>query len=372
MTTRLIRLVLSDLHLADGARKGEINPFEPFYYEAEFGDLLRHYDELAGTRTEIELIFNGDIFDLLKVKINNVWPREITEEVATAKVRKCLDGHPDFVLSLREFLAKPGRRLVYLPGNHDLDMWFKTSQELFCRYVAPGALGERVRFITANDTYYLPEGIQIRHGHQFEPIHRVNYAQMTRRQRDGVEVLELPWGSLWILEVMNPAKQKRAYVDHIQPFHRFILMSMILDTRFAFAFLGRSLAYFLKYRVFTIQAWRKRWADLMDFPRRFKEEILSLEGYDEAAVRSLRKLRGVHTLIVGHSHLPGYRSLPDGKLLVNTGTWIRMINLDLEHLGQRSGLTYALIDYNDEGKPMTTLMRWRPSARTAPFVHYPD
>jgi predicted phosphodiesterase len=45
----------------------------------------------------------------------------------------------------------------------------------------------------------------------------------------------------------------------------------------------------------------------------------------------------VHTLIVGHSHQPRYKPFADGKLLVNTGTWVKMINLDLKHLGRPRG-----------------------------------
>jgi predicted phosphodiesterase len=80
----------------------------------------------------------------------------------------------------------------------------------------------------------------------------------------------------------------------------------------------------------------------------------------------------VHTLIVGHSHSPRMRALPSGKLLVNTGTWMDMINLDLRHLGQASGLTYALIEYSDEGKPQTSLMRWRGNAPPFERVPYAD
>ena len=125
---RLIRLVLSDLHLGTGVPEGELNPLEDFYYDERFAELLEHYDKKCGDSTQIELILNGDIFDLLKVQIDGEWPTEITQEIAEQKLRLCLDGHPRFIASLRTFLAKPERRLVYLPGNHDLDMWFPAPQ----------------------------------------------------------------------------------------------------------------------------------------------------------------------------------------------------------------------------------------------------
>ncbi len=366
---KLIRLVLSDLHLGSGVRSGKLNPLEDFFYDDRFAELLRYYDAQAGDHSDIELIFNGDIFDLLKVKVNGTWPTRITSELATEKLRQCLEGHPRFVRALREFLAKSGRRLTYLPGNHDLDMWMRAPQELFRRYVAPGEHGHRVRFITVSDTYYLPEGIQIRHGHQLERIHRVDYARMTRRGRDGAEVLNLPWGSLWILEVMNPAKEQRHHIDRIQPLRRFLFGALLFDSRFALAFVFRTVMYFIRRRVFAFHAWRER---IRNLPRLLREEVISLGTFDDAATKALNRMRGVHTLIVGHSHGPRYRLLPNGKVLVNTGTWMKMVNLDIQYLGQDSGLTYALITYDNAGKPTTTLMYWLGQQEPCKPIPYAD
>jgi UDP-2,3-diacylglucosamine pyrophosphatase LpxH len=365
---KLIRLVVSDLHLGTGVPEGMLNPFEDFFYDERFAELLEHYDRKVGDGAQIELVLNGDIFDLLKVQIDGAWPTEITEEVAERKLRQCLDGHPRFVAALKSFLARPNHRCVYLPGNHDLDMWFAAPQQLFLRYVAPGAAEQRVRFITSSDTYHLPEGIQIRHGHQLESIHRVDYRRITRKRKDGSEVLDLPWGSLWILEVMNPAKLEKQYIDRVQPFTRFLLGGLLFEPRFTVRFLLRGAIHFLRHRVFTIRAWLER---IRRLPRMFVEDIVAVGDFDHHATHALKKVRGVHTLIVGHSHAPRVRALPNGKLLVNTGTWMDMINLDLRYLGQTSGLTYALIEYTDAGKPQTSLLRWygsRPPMERVPYA----
>jgi UDP-2,3-diacylglucosamine pyrophosphatase LpxH len=364
---KLLRIVVSDLHLGTGVEQGKRNPYEDFYEDDRFAELLAHYDALAGDQSEIELILNGDFFDLLKVKWNGRWPTEITEEIATEKLRACLEGHPRFVLALRRFLNRPHRRVVYLPGNHDLDLLFSAPQALFCRYVAPGERADRVRFITNSDTYYLPEGIQIRHGHQLERIHRIQYSKPFRKRRDGSLVLDLPYGSLWILEVMNPAKEARASVDRILPLRLFILGSLFLDPRFGALFLLRSTFHLLRRRIFTLRAWRKR---LMSIPLILREEVFAMGGYDEAAERYLRKLRGVNTLIVGHSHAPRFRILPSQQLMMNTGTWIKMIHLDLHYLGQDSGLTYALIEYTEDGRAEPKLMRWIGDRRACEAIPY--
>ena len=365
---RIVRLVISDLHLGTGIRRATLNPLEDFLHDEDFADLLAFYDEQVGTDGQIELVFNGDIFDLLKVRVAGRWPTDITEEVAVDKLRQCLEGHPRFVIALRSFLSNAGRSLVYLPGNHDLDMWFPAPQELLRRYIAPSGPAERVRFVTATDTYYLPEGVQIRHGHQLERIHRVDYSRLTRRRQDGQEVLNLPWGSLWILEVMNPAKMRRSHVDRIQPLRRFLLGAAVFDPVFAITFVWRTIVYFLKHRVFNVDVWGER---LRRLPNLLREEVIALGGFDEAAHRALRRLRGVQYLIVGHSHGPRFQQLPDGKVLVNTGTWMHMINLDLQHLGQDSGLTYCLIEY-EEGKPNVQLLRWRGANRPFEVIPYAD
>jgi len=367
---KLIRLVLSDLHLSDGSRPGQVNPLEDFFHDERFAELLAHHRRQLGDDGEIELILNGDIFDLLKIKVGGVWPTDITDEMATEKLRQCLDGHPVFVRALKEFLANPRNRMTYLPGNHDLDMWFPGPQELLRRYVAPGDAGERVQFITSSDTYYLPDGIQVRHGHQLERIHRVDYRKMTRTKSDGREVLILPWGSIWIIEVLNPLKLLQSHIDRIQPLGRFMLASTFLDPGFVIRFFWLSAKNFFKHRIFKIQAWRDR---VRTIPRLLREEVISLTGgYDDHAIRSLNRMRGAHTLIVGHSHSPRYMRLSSGKTLVNTGTWVKMINLDLKHLGQDSGLTYALIDYDDRGKPRTRLLRWYGRHEPNEVVPYMD
>lgn len=365
---KLLRIVLSDLHLVTGSLPGAVDPFEDFFHDERFEELLEHYSK--DESTEVELILNGDIFDLLKVRLEGSWPIEVTDEMATEKLRRCLDGHPIFVRALKRFMAHPGHRMTYLPGNHDLDMWFEGPQNLLRRYVAPGDAGRRVRFITKSDTYYLPEGIQIRHGHQFERIHRVDYDDLTITKPDGRIVLKFPWGSLWIMEVMNPLKEHRSHIDRIQPLGRFMWASVILDPGFIIRFFWHSTWYFLKHRVFHLQAWVDR---IRSIPRLVREELFELtDGYDEQAIRSLNRTRGAHTLIVGHSHGPRCIHLPNGKLLVNTGTWVKMINLDLKHIGQDSGLTYALISYDSEGKPETKLMRWLGRGEPCEEVRHAD
>ena len=147
-----------------------------------------------------------------------------------------------------------------------------------------------------------------------------------------------------------------------------MLGSLFFDPRFGIMFLLRSFYHLLRRRIFTLRAWRKR---LMSIPLILREEVFTIgSSYDEAAERYLQKLRGVNTLIVGHSHLPRYRVLPSQQLLMNTGTWIKMIHLDLHYLGQDSGLTYALIEYGEDGQADPKLMRWHGTQRATEAISF--
>ena len=57
-------------------------------------------------------------------------------------------------------------------------------------------------------------------------------------------------------------------------------------------------------------------------------------------------------------------------MYLNTGTWTKMVNLDLFHLGQEHGLTYVCIEYDDEGHPLANLMRWQGRPREKELVYY--
>ncbi|MEZ4224909.1 MAG: metallophosphoesterase [Polyangiaceae bacterium] len=352
---KLVRVVLSDLHLGTGRRRGAHNPLEDFHHDDRLAELLDYYSTGKYADFEVEVILNGDIFDLMKVDVDGGWPTEVTEALAIDKLRRCLEGHPRAVAALRGFLERPGKRITYIPGNHDPELLLPAVQDLLRRYVAPGAAAGRLSFVTASEVYSLPEGIQIRHGHQFEAIFRMDYKRLMLSERGRPEVMALPWGTLWCMQVLFPAKRKRPHIDQVVPFRRFLAGAILFDFSFTFAFCVRTALHFLTKRLRNVSG---VFGKLRAVPAVLRDEILAISDFDTAAIRTLRRLRGVHTLIVGHSHAPRVRALEGGKLYVNTGSWVRMINLDVQHLGQENGLTYALIEYDAEGKPETNLLRW--------------
>ena len=54
-------LVLSDLHIGSGHRKGVVNPYDDFREDSRFEQLLAKYTVGKFAEAEIHLILNGDI-----------------------------------------------------------------------------------------------------------------------------------------------------------------------------------------------------------------------------------------------------------------------------------------------------------------------
>ena len=367
MQERQIRVVVSDFHIGTGSPRGSFNPYEDFHEDERFAELLAHYTSGEYDEAHVELVLNGDIFDLLKVRVGGVWPDDVTETIAVEKLRQCIRGHSTVLDALHDFVSRGRTRVTYIPGNHDIELMLPGPQQELVERIAGEPDRHRVQFITRTDTYHLPEGIQIRHGHQWEAIHRYDYRNLTVSRHGRDPVIVQPWGSLFVLKVLNPAKMERYLIDHIVPLRRMLFLGMFLDFRFTVKTLFRTVYHFIRTRFSRRGNILRRFVDTL---RIMRDEFSPLAEFDRIAMRTLRRTQGVHTLIAGHSHGPRCRVLENGKLYINTGSWVRILNLDLQHLGQDSGLTYAVVDSVDGREPRTTLNRWYGTHRISRTVEY--
>ncbi|MBI5489192.1 MAG: hypothetical protein HY905_17790 [Deltaproteobacteria bacterium] len=367
MHERQIRLVVSDFHLGTGSQRGSFNPYEDFHEDERFAEFLGHHTAGEYDEAHVELVLNGDIFDLLKVRVGGIWPDAITETIAVDKVRQVLRGHPVFFDALHAFLRRGRTSITYIPGNHDIELMLAGPQDALVERIAAEPERHRVQFVTRGESYHLPEGIQIRHGHQWEAIHRFDYRRLTVSRSGREPVINLPWGSLFVLKVLNPAKMERYLVDHIVPLKRLMFAGLFFDFRFTVKMLFRTIYHFVRTRFSRHGNIFRRFVDTL---RIMRDEFSPLADFDRLAMRTLRRTQGVHTLITGHSHLPRCRVIENGKLYINTGSWVRVLNLDLAHLGQDTGLTYAVVDSVTGHEPHTTLNRWYGSHKLTRTLEY--
>jgi UDP-2,3-diacylglucosamine pyrophosphatase LpxH/uncharacterized membrane protein len=180
-------VVVSDLHLGRGfdPRTKRWHTLETFFYDEDFrgfcewlcGDAVRRGVPFA-------LVLNGDVLDLLRIEPDPVpggasglerrFGPPVTPAVAARMTADILRGHAAFADALAIVLAA-GQEVVFLPGNHDLELQWEPVQEevrgavagrLDARRVPRSAL-ERLRF----EPWFLhePGRIWIEHGCQYDP-----------------------------------------------------------------------------------------------------------------------------------------------------------------------------------------------------------
>jgi UDP-2,3-diacylglucosamine pyrophosphatase LpxH len=345
-------IVISDLHIGTGHKKGQINIYDDFREDDRVEQLLARFSQPGH---ETHLILNGDIFDLLKVPVNGQFPDAITERLALMKLEQCLKGHPQVVRGFSNFLAQEQNQITYQPGNHDLDFFFPKVQEQFCRAITGHPTHPRLKFISEADHFTLEDGVQIHHGHQFEAIHAVDMKKMFLTQGNREPILNLPWGSLFILHVINKLVRERPHLDKVMPFWPLFAGGMLFDTRFTVRMVSECAIALVRARL-NPRWWSKRPFEKVS--RFLKNDVGFFEGLDSFANKMMKKNPALNAVFMGHTHMEMVRTWPKDKVYINTGTWIPMVNLRLSNLGQSTALHYGYIEWRPDSAPRVSLMRW--------------
>lgn len=347
------QLIVSDFHMGSGHRDGELNPWESFVYDDRFAEFLHHHSSGPYRDTDVELILNGDIFDFLQVPVDGRFPLRITEAIAVRKLKSCMDGHPEVIGALATFLTMRGKTMTILPGNHDFEWVFPKVQEAFCLRLTGATSNPRIRVITDRPTYEF-DGIQVQHGQQLDMPHFHNFKEKFLIRR-GQAVLNLPWGSQYLLSVMTKLKEQRPYLDRVRPFKAYLIRAIIFDPWFFVRVVLLSVIHFLKTRVFNLR----------DFGARMRQNwrlLVETDPYPDlfGKVRHILADRPeLHTVILGHTHVALVRRLRDGRQYVNGGCWTETVSFGLGSFGHRSKPTYVLVE-TPEGatKPVVKLRQW--------------
>lgn len=344
------KVIISDCHLSAGRfYEGQLNPHEDFHHDE---DMVTFFDYFSsgiysthsdGTPVEVELILNGDYFDYLNVPFHGEFEESVTEEMALYKTEACLKGHPKVMQALKQFASKPGKKILYLVGNHDAELFFPSVRERITKEWDPEGKfpSEKVEVIADRDRISYEGGVEVRHGNQFEAGNAMDFENPFLTDYVDHPVLKLPWGSIYVLKIINRMKWERNHVDKVRPVKVFVLFGLILDPWFTIRFMALSTYYFLKTRVLAISRGMGGLKGTIDILREETQLFRDLE----AQARELLTARSdLKTVIFGHTHRPMDKIYPDGKQYINTGTWTRMINLDWSGLGQSLRRTFALVE----------------------------
>jgi UDP-2,3-diacylglucosamine pyrophosphatase LpxH len=337
-----ITLVVSDLHLGEGRRNwdGTLNVLEDFAVDHRFAEFLDFYSK---AHEQIELVINGNFMEMLRCRAVRDYPDLVYETYAVEIVRVIADGHPGVFEALRKFMENPNHRLVYVMGETDVGiLWPKVQDEL------KRIISDRIEF---QYSHYFSQGVYIEHGHQYEAMYAMDL-QKPFHEVNGLPVLNLPWGSFFNANFVQPLRRVRPQFYRVRPMRNYLVWSLLFETRFFLKVVGQFL------RMVFLASSRKLYPgnSLWTVFRIFKQaaDTEALEEYAEVLLDTEK----IQKVVFGHAHIPNYRQFKNNKEYFNSGTWTRNLSLDLRSLGSFHKLTYVLLE--SRGHEVNgRLMEWK-------------
>lgn len=235
-----IKLIISDLHLADG------HPVLDGFGEAQQSALegLLHATSpdgpLGRAAEDIELIINGDCFDFLVIQPFAL-DGTTSPVAALEKLEKVIAAHLPFFELLRKFMHTPERHVTFITGNHDIELCFEEVRTRIAEaiYGKPGYRASRsgemqgeLNFYTSRFYRPLPD-VYIEHGNHYDFWNYISdiWDDEGRLLTLNPSTIRLPIGSQYILHAGYPISMAHPYFDHFEPsmniMRQFALLSLL-------------------------------------------------------------------------------------------------------------------------------------------------
>lgn len=339
MAQEEVKFVVSDLHLGRGLyRDGVPNPSEDFKNDTAFAEFLRY---MILEHRGAELVLNGDIFDVIK----SVGLPSITKKDVMEFVDDTITGHWKFFKALSDFMWEGGK-VVHIIGNHDQAFACPDVQRFFLERIRPPEGGFRFAL-----REYFSDGVWIEHGNRYETLNRVDVSNVWV---DGK--LNMPWSSKFTVELINPLKAQKSYIDKVRPIKNLIRWGLIFDTGFTFKAILKLIFYWLRNRRYKDPV-RKR---VFGVSWKMVMESMGHSSCDKAASALLAR-SDVNVVVFGHTHRATIRR-DGGKIYTNCGTWTEFAFLELPNLGLQTKLTFVFLERFFSGW-FVSLRSWRGTSR---------
>ncbi|MBC7538349.1 MAG: metallophosphoesterase [Bacteriovorax sp.] len=343
-------IVISDLHLGAGINVNNRRNFlEDFHYDKELIEFIEYHSSGHYLDREVELIINGDFFDLLAVPFVKYFDDEFWSEHASLdKLKMILDAHMGVIEALKDFLSYPNNHIVYIIGNHDAELVFESLRDYLLELFAEKDR-DKFRILLNDDTVYIPEeGIVLKHGHEYELAHQYSIKTCIATDINHNKYFIPPWGSYYVTRVINKFKEGRDYINAVRPINKFIINGIIYDPLYTVRFIFANFYYFMMVRFVMIFKQNIKLGEVLN---RVKNEIQLFQNYESLTEEFVTSDENIKALIVGHTHDPIFREYDDGSIFINTGTWTKMYNLDFGKNFQGEKLTFARVDVKEKTIP---------------------
>ncbi len=212
--------IVSDLHM--GGKTG-------FQILRETGRLATFIRSVADQRPDgrVALILGGDVIDTLAEDTSGY----VAVDDAVSVVLRIMDdaSFAPVWQALAELVKKPGRRLVIMVGNHDIELAFPAVQHTLVQRLAeddPAARG-RIEFSTMGAGYACRVGekrVFCTHGNEVDAWNYVRYedlAKAGRRLNCDRHLKPSEWepnaGTKMVKDIMNPIKKSYPWIDLLKP-----------------------------------------------------------------------------------------------------------------------------------------------------------
>jgi UDP-2,3-diacylglucosamine pyrophosphatase LpxH len=205
-------IVISDLHLGGNKSVMMSRP----------GRLVRFLRELphqVRSDEKLELVIAGDFVDFLTIDPLASWTPEA--DVARKKLNDTMNGElfgPVFDALLE--LVRSGCALTILLGNHDLELALPGAQEALWRRLS--ADPHQVLFLVDGRAYRVG-GLLIEHGNRYDGANANDWEYLRligsahSRAESAPVTLRTSFGSRFVIEHINPLKDRYPFLDLLQP-----------------------------------------------------------------------------------------------------------------------------------------------------------
>jgi UDP-2,3-diacylglucosamine pyrophosphatase LpxH len=361
------------------------NPLEDFESDEAFAALLDGIvAESDSQGAEVELIVNGDAFEMLQVPhVDAFDPQTVydgqqyhssSQKDSVRKMALIIAGHPAFFQALGRFLqpGPPRRSVTFVKGNHDLNLHWPPVQDQIRQAV--GATGTRAPLLTFEALCISREGIYVEHGNQYaEAVDRVKDMEEPL-DPDNPDQLALPLGSWFVMDVFNQVERDKYWIDGVKPITALVWYALAYDFPFAaraIAKLIRALPGVLQEGLFAVEEssaetlagqledpaqvedLEARYQADADFRAQFNTQVAGIlsptpplvgveavtlpataspaamgDGVRQRVASSLLKMADqcaqkhrVKLVTFGHTHDASVEDLPSGGVYINSGTW---------------------------------------------------
>lgn len=343
----MIFLSVSDFHLGKGAflSGGQKNLAEDFFEDEDFKEFLEFYSSGEFLDRDVTVVLNGDIFNLIQIDHYGVFSDLIDENHVLESLKKIQKGHPVFFRSLKEFNQKSNKHVVFTIGNHDSGLVFEKAKEYLSSELGDVSVVES----------FEKHGVYFEHGHRFEVINATPKGGTYTEGPDGRRVLNLPWGSLFCVNVLPKLKKQRPFIDRVRPLSSYVIWCLFHDFFFFITLVKEVVGYILKSNQENYTKGNRHYKTTLAILK----QITIYPKYGSKAKSILKRHPDYKVIVMGHTHLVEWRRFPDGQLYFNTGTWNPIPNVDAGMHQERQQFTYVRVDSTNSEITYAGLNKWR-------------